>query len=119
MSAPVPLSYAEKGNCTERKKDRSQNNVTPTPGGACAEERQGGEQSKVARLGVQFAPPGWKHRHILAHARMGILIRFNGTPTRRRILRMLAVRITGNQLRAGRALAGLTIEDLAARARLS
>jgi transcriptional regulator with XRE-family HTH domain len=34
---------------------------------------------------------------------------------------MLAVRITGNQLRAGRALAGLTIEDedLAARARLS
>jgi DNA-binding XRE family transcriptional regulator len=55
----------------------------------------------------------------LAHARMGILIRFNGTPTQRRILRMLAVRITGNQLRAGRALAGLTIEDLAARARLS
>jgi hypothetical protein len=52
MSAPVPLSYAEKGNCTERKKDRSQNNVTPTPGEACAEERQGGEQSKVARLGV-------------------------------------------------------------------
>src|SRR5437016_13002230 len=52
MSAPVPLSYAEKGNCTERKKDRSQNNVTPTPGDACAEERQGGEQSKVARLGV-------------------------------------------------------------------
>jgi DNA-binding XRE family transcriptional regulator len=50
---------------------------------------------------------------------MGILIRFNGTPTQRRILRMLAVRITGNQLRAGRALAGLTIEDLAARARLS
>jgi transcriptional regulator with XRE-family HTH domain len=32
---------------------------------------------------------------------------------------MLAVRITGNQFRAGRALAGLTIEDLAARARLS
>jgi transcriptional regulator with XRE-family HTH domain len=32
---------------------------------------------------------------------------------------MLAIRITGNQLRAGRALAGLSIEDLAARARLS
>jgi transcriptional regulator with XRE-family HTH domain len=31
---------------------------------------------------------------------------------------MLAVRTTGNQFRAGRALAGLTIEDLAARARL-
>ena len=56
MSAPVPLSYAEKGNCTERKKDRSQNNVTPTPGEACAEERQGSEQSKVARLGVHSRP---------------------------------------------------------------
>jgi transcriptional regulator with XRE-family HTH domain len=31
---------------------------------------------------------------------------------------MLLVRITGAQIRAGRALAGLTIEDLAARARL-
>jgi transcriptional regulator with XRE-family HTH domain len=31
---------------------------------------------------------------------------------------MLAIRITGAQLRAGRALAGLTIEDLAARAQL-
>jgi len=31
---------------------------------------------------------------------------------------MLLVRITGNQLRAGRALAGLTIEDLATRAQL-
>jgi transcriptional regulator with XRE-family HTH domain len=31
---------------------------------------------------------------------------------------MLLVRITGNQLRAGRALAGLTIEDLAGRAQL-
>ena len=58
MSAPVPLSYAEKGNCTERKKDRSQNNVTPSPGEACAEERQGGEQSKVSRrLGVHFPGP--------------------------------------------------------------
>jgi len=32
---------------------------------------------------------------------------------------MLAIRITGNQLRAGRALVGLSIEDVAARARLS
>jgi hypothetical protein len=32
---------------------------------------------------------------------------------------MLIVRITGNQLRAGRALADLSMEDLAARARLS
>jgi transcriptional regulator with XRE-family HTH domain len=32
---------------------------------------------------------------------------------------MLAVRITGSQLRAGRALLGLSIEDVAARARLS
>jgi transcriptional regulator with XRE-family HTH domain len=32
---------------------------------------------------------------------------------------MLAIRITGNQLRAGRALARLSLEDLAARARLS
>ena len=32
---------------------------------------------------------------------------------------MLLVRITGNQLRAGRALADLSMEDLAARARLS
>ena len=32
---------------------------------------------------------------------------------------MLVVRITGNQLRAGRALADLSMEDLAARARLS
>ena len=35
-----------------------------------------------------------------------------------RIVGMLLIRITGSQLRAGRALAGLTIEDLAARAGL-
>src|SRR6516162_2881748 len=34
------------------EKDRTQNKVIGTPGDACAEERQGGEQSKVARLGV-------------------------------------------------------------------
>jgi hypothetical protein len=37
MSAPVPLGYGEGGDSTERKKDRTQNNVTPTPGEACAE----------------------------------------------------------------------------------
>ena len=47
---------------------------------------------------------------------MGILIRVDGIPAQRRILPMLAVRITGNQLRAGRALADLSMEDLAARA---
>jgi hypothetical protein len=40
----MPLGYAQSGGCSERKKDRTQNNVTPTPGEACAEERQGGEQ---------------------------------------------------------------------------
>jgi hypothetical protein len=43
MSAPAPLGYAENGNYTEHKKDRTQNKVTPTPGEASAEERQGGE----------------------------------------------------------------------------
>src|SRR5262249_8010274 len=50
---------------------------------------------------------------------MGIFIRVDGIPAQRRILPMLAIRITGNQLRAGRALADLSMEDLAARARLS
>jgi transcriptional regulator with XRE-family HTH domain len=50
---------------------------------------------------------------------MGIFIRLGGLPNRRRILPMLAIRITGNQLRAGRALADLSMEDLAARAHLS
>lgn len=59
------------------------------------------------------------HRRILAHARMGIFIRVDGIPAEHRILPMLAIRITGNQLRAGRALANLSMEDLAARARIS
>src|SRR2546430_16216844 len=41
-----------------------------------------------------------------------------GITAGRKIIAMLLVRITGSQLRAGRALAGLTIEDLAARAQL-
>ena len=48
------LGYAEGGDYTKRKKDRTQNKVIQNPGDACAEERQGGEQSKVARLGVHF-----------------------------------------------------------------
>src|SRR5215472_6057795 len=50
---------------------------------------------------------------------MGIIIRLVSLPNWRRIVPMLAIRITGNQLRAGRALADLSMEDLAARARLS
>src|SRR5262245_31711099 len=49
---------------------------------------------------------------------MAILIAVDGNHSRAKIIAMLLVRITGNQLRAGRALAGLTIEDLAARAQL-
>ena len=49
---------------------------------------------------------------------MVILITVDAIANPPRILTMLLVRITGSQLRAGRALAGLTIEDLAARARL-
>jgi transcriptional regulator with XRE-family HTH domain len=50
---------------------------------------------------------------------MGILVRLGGLSNRRRILPMLAIRITGNQLRAGRALADLSMKDLASRAHLS
>jgi hypothetical protein len=49
---------------------------------------------------------------------MVILITVDAIANPQRILTMLLVRITGSQLRAGRALAGLTIEDLAVRARL-
>ena len=52
MSALLLPGYAESGGYSERKKDRTQNKVIQNPGDACAEERQGGEQSKVARLGV-------------------------------------------------------------------
>ena len=45
--------YAESGY-TERKKDRTQNKVIQNPGDACAEERQGGKQSNIARLGVHI-----------------------------------------------------------------
>jgi len=52
MSAPVLLHYAESGDYTERKKKQTQDNVAQNPGEACAEQRQGGEQSNVARFGV-------------------------------------------------------------------
>ena len=58
MSAPVPLGYAESGDAAEREKDPTQNKMTRDPGDACAEERQGGEQSKVSRrLGVHLPGP--------------------------------------------------------------
>jgi transcriptional regulator with XRE-family HTH domain len=49
---------------------------------------------------------------------MAILVAVDRIAAGRKIIVMLLVRITGAQIRAGRALAGLTIEDLAARARL-
>jgi len=54
---------------------------------------------------------------LLAQARMGILIHIDEIPSQRRIVRMLAVRITGNQLRAARVLVGLSREEVAGRAR--
>jgi hypothetical protein len=56
MSAPVPLGYAESGDCSEREKDPTQNKMTRDPGDACAEERQDAEQNKVARFSVHSRP---------------------------------------------------------------
>src|SRR5262249_49860793 len=53
-SAPPPIGCAEHRECTERKKGRAKNGSIPCPSGDCAEQRQGDEQSKVARLGVHF-----------------------------------------------------------------
>src|SRR5215471_17426297 len=55
MSAPLP-GYAESGY-TEPKEDRTQNKVIQNPGDACAEHRQEGEQSEVARSGVHVPLP--------------------------------------------------------------
>src|SRR5262245_40956404 len=52
MSAPILLGQVESGDSTECKKDRIQNKVIQIPSDACTGERQGGEQSKIARLGV-------------------------------------------------------------------
>jgi transcriptional regulator with XRE-family HTH domain len=54
----------------------------------------------------------------LAHLGVVILITVDGNHQWAKIIAMLLIRITGSQIRAGRALAGLTIEDLAARAQL-
>jgi hypothetical protein len=42
---------------------------------------------------------------------MGIFIRVDGNPAQRRLIPMLAIRITGNQLRAGRAFAGVSMDE--------
>src|SRR5262249_28491021 len=52
MSVPVVPDYLESGDAAEHEKDPTQNKVIQNPGDACTEQRQGGEQSKVARLGV-------------------------------------------------------------------
>src|SRR5215472_2445103 len=57
MSAPLPIGRAEHCDCTEGKKHRAKNVSIPRPGGDCAGQRQEGEQSEVARLGVHFRPP--------------------------------------------------------------
>src|SRR5262245_2715442 len=56
MSAPAPLGYAANGDSTERQEDPIPNEIIRDPSYACAEERQGDEQSKVARLGVHSCP---------------------------------------------------------------
>jgi len=75
----------------------------------------------MAARGIAAARCGEGARHDASHA-VVMAWRFLSPLTRitagRKIIAMLLVRITGNQLRAGRALAGLTIEDLAARAQL-
>src|SRR5262245_16243221 len=56
MSAPLPIGRAEHCDCTEGKKHRAKNISIPRPGGDCAGQRQEGEQSEIARLGVHFRP---------------------------------------------------------------
>jgi hypothetical protein len=56
MSALLVQGYPNSGDSPERKKDRTQNKVIGKKGDACAEERQGAEQSKVARFGVHSRP---------------------------------------------------------------
>src|SRR5262249_34334662 len=57
LSAPLPIGRAEHRDCTEGKKYRAKKVSIPRPSGDCAEQRQEGEQSKVARLGAHFRPP--------------------------------------------------------------
>jgi hypothetical protein len=57
MSSPVRQGCGvENGDGSERHKDRRENSVIRKPSEGCAEEGQGGKQSKVTRLGVHFAP---------------------------------------------------------------
>jgi hypothetical protein len=50
--APVPLRRAKNRGYAETEKDRTPNEAPTAPGEECAQERQGSEQNKVARLGV-------------------------------------------------------------------
>ena len=50
-SVTAPRLFRER-RLHRAQKDQTKNKVIQNPGEACAEERQGGEQSKVARLGV-------------------------------------------------------------------
>jgi hypothetical protein len=52
MPLPLVQGYLDGSDSPEHEKDQSQNKVIRTPEEACVEERQDGEQSKVARLGV-------------------------------------------------------------------
>jgi IS30 family transposase len=61
MSEPLRIGCAENRDCTEREKERANNISVPRPSEDCAEQRQGGEQSKVARVGVH--PPSRFVRH--------------------------------------------------------
>ena len=56
---PAPRGCgAENGDSPERGKDRGENSVLQSPGGGCAEEREGGELDKAAcSLGVHFRSP--------------------------------------------------------------
>src|SRR5215467_6986965 len=50
MSAPLPIACADNRDGTEREKDRANNISIPRPSEDCAEQRQAGEQKKVARF---------------------------------------------------------------------
>src|SRR5262245_53977984 len=71
ISALLPIGCAENRDCTERKKERAKNIAIPRPSGDCAEQRQGGEQGKVACLGVHFLQGPQKDGRILAHRPLG------------------------------------------------
>src|SRR5262249_14269652 len=82
MSASLLPGYFESGGYTERKKERTKTKVIQNPGDACAEERQGDEQSKVARLGVHSAPD-WKGAAIRLPLPVRELMALNRTALKR------------------------------------